>query len=404
MSEYRHNHYVPVWYQKRFMRPGQARYHRLDLAPDEVIQGTVKYRRKDWHYWSPEKVFAQTDLYTTQWGAISNTEIEQFFFGQLDAAAAKALDYFTSFTHPSVDGEAFNTLLRYMSVQKLRTPKGLAELAARSNSPHPNLTLLLLQDVQTLYGAIWTEAVWQIANASGSPTKFIISDHPVTVYNRACPPLSQWCVGYHDPDIRMNASHTYFPLSLDRVLILTNLSWARDPYQNEKTLRPNPDFLRPAIFNFEHIQTERLLSEDEVLQINSITKRRAYRYIAAAEPEWLYPERYLSTDHWRKLGDGYLLMPEPRLLHMGGEIFIGYDDGGKDAFGPYGHKPWQRGFKDAKREQRESEALERFQAEWALKHGPKYTAHDYAFGGRIRDSDEEMMAHYAEVRKKYRRR
>lgn len=23
-SEYRHNHYVPVWYQKRFLPPGQA--------------------------------------------------------------------------------------------------------------------------------------------------------------------------------------------------------------------------------------------------------------------------------------------------------------------------------------------------------------------------------------------
>jgi hypothetical protein len=89
MTEYRHNHYVPVWYQKRFMRPGQTRYYRLDLAPDEVIRGDVKYRRKDRHHWSPEKVFAQTDLYTTQWGTISNTEIEQFFFGQLDATAQR---------------------------------------------------------------------------------------------------------------------------------------------------------------------------------------------------------------------------------------------------------------------------------------------------------------------------
>jgi hypothetical protein len=93
----------------------------------------------------------------TQWGAISNTEIEQFFFGQLDATAPNALDYFASFAHPSIDGEAFNTLLRYMSVQKLRTPKGLAELAARFNNPHPNLTLLLLQEIQNLYGAIWTD-------------------------------------------------------------------------------------------------------------------------------------------------------------------------------------------------------------------------------------------------------
>ena len=60
-------------------------------------------------------------------------------------------------------------------------------------------------------------------------------------------------------------------------------------------------------------QVGRKLSEDEVLQINYITKRRAFRYIAAAEREWLYPERRVSTDHWKKLGDGLLLMPEPRL-------------------------------------------------------------------------------------------
>jgi hypothetical protein len=53
-----------------------------------------------------------------------------------------------------------------------------------------------------------------------------------------------------------------------------------------------------------------MMREDEVLQINYITKRRAYRYIAAAREEWLYPERFISSDHWKKLGGGYLLMPE----------------------------------------------------------------------------------------------
>src|SRR5262245_33814001 len=55
--------------------------------------------------------------------------------------------------------------------------------------------------------------------------------------------------------------------------------------------------------------------------------------------EWLFPERHVSTDHWRNLGgDGWLLMPEPRLLHMGGDIYVGYEDGSSDAWSPYGHK------------------------------------------------------------------
>jgi hypothetical protein len=151
----------------------------------------------------------------------------------------------------------------------------------------------------------------------------------------------------------LNATHTYFPLSLNKILILTNLSWVRNPYQNELKARPNPTMFRDTVFNFLTIQTGRRLTEDEVLEINMITKRRAYRYVAAAEEEWLYPETRVSSDYWKKLGDGYLLMPEPRLVHLGGEILIGYKGGRSDAFGEYGHKPWQKGYKDQKREEKE---------------------------------------------------
>lgn len=89
-GEYRHNHYVPEWYQRRFMLPGQSRYFRLDLKPDVVTSaGGHKYTRRDIHEWSPEKVFAEDDLYTTQWGPISNTEIERFFSASLMAMDRK---------------------------------------------------------------------------------------------------------------------------------------------------------------------------------------------------------------------------------------------------------------------------------------------------------------------------
>ena len=40
-SEYRHNHYVPVWYQKRFLPPGQAdrELQYLDFQPGFFIDG-----------------------------------------------------------------------------------------------------------------------------------------------------------------------------------------------------------------------------------------------------------------------------------------------------------------------------------------------------------------------------
>lgn len=404
-NDYRHNHYVPIWYQRRFMLRGQSRYYRLDMNPGTIKAGKVTKSRDDLHEWSPKRVFAEDDLYTTQWSGITNTEIEQFFFGKLDSSAPDALDYFTNFGHPSADGPKFEQFVRYMSLQKLRTPKGLTYLSSIREQSGKNITLMLLQRVQDMFCATWTECVWQIADAANSPTKFIISDHPVTVYNRACPPLSGHCRGYRDPDVRLIATHTYFPLSIDKVLILTNLSWVRDPYQRETSVRPNHKLFRGAVFNFTSIQTGRNLTEDEVLQINLITKKRAYRYIAAADEQWLYPERYVSTDYWKKLGSGYLLMPEPRLIHMGGEILIGYENGHSDAFSEYGHKPWQKEYKDTEREKRETTSLYRFQAEWALLKGAKHTAQSSDFGqNRLLEDTNECMERHRHLASQYRRR
>lgn len=405
---YRHNHYVPEWYQRRFLLPGQHRYWYLDLNPDEVTSGRMRYIRRDLLPWGPQQCFAQNDLYTTNWGGLPNTDIEQFFFGKLDQEGKKSVEYFGDFKHPSADGQRFQTFVQYMSVQKLRTPKGLGFLQQMARTDNGNLSLLMLQQLQNVYCAIWTECIWQIADATESKTKFIISDHPVTVYNRACFPLSRHCTGIMDPDIRHVATHTYFPLSLDRVLILTNLSWLRNPYQDELAFRPNPELFRGAIFNFMAIQTGRALSEQEVLEINYVTKRRAHRYIAAAEKEWLFPERRLGEPHWRKLGDGYLFMPDPRHIHMGGEILIGYESGRSDAFSEYGHKPWDRDYSNEERNRRDGAALERFKAEWAAKVGREYRGISYDLYRADRPppikESEELHEHRVDVDRRNRRR
>jgi len=302
------------------------------------------------------------------------------FFGKLDTIGPKAIDHFSDFELGEDSHKSFEILLPYMSVQKLRTPKGLGWLQQVSMSTNKNRTLFELQRLQRLFCAIWTECVWQLADASKSSTKFIISDHPVVAYNRECFPASEWCCGYNDPDIRFAATHTYFPLSLNKVLILTNLSWVRNPFQNPRKLHPNPRLMRDAIFKFTDIQVERYLTEEEVREINFITKKRAFRYIAAAKEEWLYPERYLRSTEWRKLGDGYLLMPDPRHIHGGGEVVIGYNNGRSDAFGAYGHKPWEKGYKDKSRDDKEWAAMLKFKAEWAATYGPEYRGIVYDFG------------------------
>ena len=111
-----------------------------------------------------------------------------------------------------------------MSTQKLRTPKGLGWLSKRAGTTDRNKILSFMIKLRQLNCAIWTECIWLIADASQSNTKFIISDHPVTVYNRRCGPRSQWCRDFEDPDISFHGTHTIFPLSLDKILILTNLS------------------------------------------------------------------------------------------------------------------------------------------------------------------------------------
>jgi len=362
--DFHHNHYVPQWYQRRFMLPSQHRCWYLDLKPEEVVRDGHKYTRRDLLQRGSGIMFAQNDLYTTRWGEEENIEIEKFFFGRVDTEGKSAVEFFSDFRFDSPDQEpAFHGLMNYMSVQKLRTPKALGWLSGLPGGNDGNSRLMMLQTFQNIFCALWTDCVWQIADATRSATKFIISDHPVTVYNRACFPGSKWCTGYNDPDIRMVATHTYFPLSIDKILILTNLSWVRNPYQNERNPHPNLDFFHSTIFKFTDIQTYRSLTEQEVREINYITKKRAFRYIAGAEKEWLHPEDHIPFTRWNKFGDGLLLMPEPREIHMGGEVYIGYKGGRSEAWGEYGHRPWQKGFKDKQRFAEESRTLERFKAE-----------------------------------------
>ncbi len=341
-AEYTSNHFVPQWYQRRFLPEDQAdrELYLLDLKPEFFRDGRgVRRQRKALRRTGTRRCFAIDDLYTTRVAGVESRELERVFFGEIDRRGKDAVAFFDRFDHDRVSGSALTDLMMYMSTQKLRTPKGLDWLATQVRTSDRKDVLARMPELRSLYGAIWAESVWQIADASASSTKFIISDHPVTVYNQACAPGNPlWSKGPNEPDIRLQGTHTIFPLSSERLLILTNQAWACSPHRSPLATRPNPELFRSTLFNFHDVQTRRDLAEREVLMINWIIKKRAYRHIAAVHEEWLYPERNARMT-WRAVGDEHLLMPDPRSLTPGAQFAIAYADGRIEGIDSLGRRP-----------------------------------------------------------------
>lgn len=390
------------------MLPGESELYYLDTTPGSFTDPRgVKHQKKSLFKQGSKKCFVEEDLYTTKIKGIQPKDIEKFFFGKIDTKGKPAVEYFEKFDYPLTDwGNSLEDLMVYMSTQKLRTPKGLTWLSNEIKSNNKDHILNAMLKLGRLHCAIWMECVWLIADASRSDTKFIVSDHPVTVYNRECGPKSQWCRESNDPAIWLQGTHTIFPLSIDKILILTNLSWVRNPYQSAKDLRPNPNPFRNAIFKFTDVQVGRFLTEQEVREINFVIKSRASRYIAAAKEDWLYPERHVSKSNWNTYGHGYLFMPDPRAIHWGGTIMWGGGPGGSGAMDEYGRLPWDPDFEAGSNKDLEYKTLPWFQGEFAELFGPSRR-------GRCmqaltieneRDSDDFHQYHLGLRRKKYRDR
>jgi hypothetical protein len=126
---YRHNHYVPEWYQYRFLLTGlkEQKFRYLDLDPNTFRDPTGQMRTKtNLRRSGPPRCFAENDLYTTKFGSLELTEIEEKFFGEINNRGRHAIEQFTDFSYDkTIKTDAVIDLLRYMSIQKLRTPKGL---------------------------------------------------------------------------------------------------------------------------------------------------------------------------------------------------------------------------------------------------------------------------------------
>jgi hypothetical protein len=131
------------------------------------------------------------------------------------------------------------------------------------------------------------------------------------------------------------------------------------------------------MFNFLDIQRGRQLLEAEVLVINQILKRRAYRYVAAGKEEWLYPERRRRVT-WREPGEEALLMPDPRPLSPNSEVILGYRGGATTAMDAYGRLPGQPDYAKEMASDEDWTPLLRWQAEFEARFGPEYRGAPHA--------------------------
>ncbi|PWS33354.1 DUF4238 domain-containing protein [Pedobacter paludis] len=346
----RNNHYVPQWYQKGFL--GQAtKLQYLNLSPDTItLEDGRSFTHNALKIWEPVRCFFEYDLYTTMFGPFISDLIERKLFGDIDATGSAAVKAF-------IDGDFaahhdhFLNFFKYIDAQKTRTPKGLTWLKERYDDLDQVALMRELQAIQQMNVTMWLEGTREIVSAKDSPVKFIISDHPVTVYNYACPPSAAECAYPNDPSTALKASQTVFPLDRDHCLILTNYEFANDPeIKDPKAKRTNARNFGQTMTRTNALLRDRHLSEKQVLEINYLIKQRAARYIAAEKKEWLYPESQLTID-WSDLKKT-LLPPKNKVYEFGGEMFWGTRDGktySQDAFGrtagdtSYLNKPLPKG-------------------------------------------------------------
>jgi hypothetical protein len=335
MAITRDNHFVPIWYQKGFLEPGKSTLAYLDLDPLTKVlgDGRIIRGRSLFENAPMSRCFYATDLYSTFFGTEVKDDIERQLFGHVDTRGAHAVRAFEG-ADPVAWHEHFTTFFEYIDIQKLRTPKGLAWLKGQYPSLNQNELMREMLGIRLLHTTIWSQCVREVVSAEDSDVKFIITDHPVTIYNHALPPEAPECSFPNDPGIALKASQTLFPLSRNHCLILTNLEYAKNPSTAPTEKRTFARNFRSSMVRTDKIIRNRRLTNVEVSMINRVLKARARRYVAAGRKEWLRPEDQ-AAGSWADLA-ATLLPPRDQVWGFGGEIFVGHEDGSvyyQDAFG-----------------------------------------------------------------------
>lgn len=329
----RNNHFVPEWYQKGFMDVGKDQLFHINRREIELGNGARKtvYSGK---WYTPAQRFYTRDLYSTFFHEEVNDEIERKLFGPIDENGSKAVRAFLT-DDIAQWHKYFQEFFTYLDSQKIRTPKGLEWIQSKYPKLSQMQLMMEMQSLRSMHCTLWSEGVRELVSAGASNVKFIVSDHPVTVYNYACPPGSQFCQYPSDPDITLKGSQTIFPLNKNRCLILTNLENCQDNGSvNPLEQRTNATRFRNSMLNTNEFINDRKLDENEVIKINHVIKSRCQSSVAAGREAWLYPEKEVNCE-WADIRK-VLLPSSSQLYRFSGEIYGKNQDGSffyQDAFG-----------------------------------------------------------------------
>lgn len=345
-----YHHYVPLWYQRRFLPTEGGEFSVFDknpvtglFCPDGVVR-SQKPREVFRH--GPRKLFRQEGFYSVALRGVPDDAIERLIYGPIDNSGARANHLFNSwpeshgilgaevaaqipmrFGHPS---ERMADLVEYLNAQKMRTPRGIdqikAELArAGAIGAGKNLEMGLLMSRRQGNCTVWAECFWEIFSIEDGETRFLLSDDPVVLYNMDCYPGSPNCRYPNDPHPFWRGTRVIHPLSQNRLLVLSHIEHVDEPSRKKACRnRIHARSHDQVMITYTDIQSDRKLSSNAVATVNFVVKVRAIRYVASTNPDDLYPERIVRRPKWADI-DALFHQPYPTHLSKS-ETYIKYKD------------------------------------------------------------------------------
>lgn len=299
--------------------------------------------------------------------------LETKLFGIVDRKGTSAAAFFSDY-HDYLAGtnDAYKDLVFYMGAQRFRTPRGLDLIEKQYGLADHTRALMIMNGIFQAYGTMWMEGVWEIVHARQAKVKFIISDDPVTFFNRrVIPGGPPYPFGADLPQV---GTRTIFPLSMESCLIISHLQLARNAWINPAADRENARTFDATVANLTQIQFGRELDDSEVLRINLILKKSATKFIASGEEDFLYPERHINI-HWTKLDDDWFLFPNLCKMKFSAGTFIGYQDGSVFGMDEYGRRPPHPQYENEDLRQFEFKRFEESRKEWAKRRFGKPLSH-----------------------------